>query len=171
MSTESMDLERAGDAWSIRFDEQYATDPADLWSALTTPERLARWMTEYRGDLRLGGTWEALSDGEVWGTGRITECDPPHGFTTTWIAEGEGPTTLRVRLEPVEGGTRLILEHEGVVSPDYGAGWAAYLGMLADHLRDPQRDGLGEAGFQPRFQALKPEYAPRFEALPLASIR
>ena len=36
-------------------EDRYDTDIDDLWSALTDPRRLARWVAEVDGDLRLGG--------------------------------------------------------------------------------------------------------------------
>ena len=51
----------------LEFDELYDTDIDDLWNAITTPERLSRWMAPYRGEFRLGGRWEAIgSDGGVY---------------------------------------------------------------------------------------------------------
>ena len=39
----------------VRMEDRFDTDIDDLWSALTDPRRLARWMGEVEGDLRLGG--------------------------------------------------------------------------------------------------------------------
>ena len=39
----------------VRIEDRYDTDIDDLWSALTDPDRLARWYGEVEGDLRLGG--------------------------------------------------------------------------------------------------------------------
>ena len=39
----------------VRMEDRFGTDIDDLWSALTDPRRLARWMGEVEGDLRLGG--------------------------------------------------------------------------------------------------------------------
>ena len=86
------------------------------------------------------------------------EKTPPRAFTTTWTADGEQPTTLTVRLEPVDGGTRLRLEHDGVADRQYVAGWAAYLRMLTDHVVDASRTDLGEAGFSARCAALRPRF-------------
>ena len=38
---------------------RYDTDIDDLWSALTDPQRLARWIAEVEGDLHLGGVFRA----------------------------------------------------------------------------------------------------------------
>ena len=39
----------------VRVEDRFDTDIDDLWSALTDPRRLARWMGEVEGELRLGG--------------------------------------------------------------------------------------------------------------------
>jgi uncharacterized protein YndB with AHSA1/START domain len=39
----------------IRMEDRYDTGVADLWSALTQPDRLARWLGEFEGDLHVGG--------------------------------------------------------------------------------------------------------------------
>ena len=68
-------ITRDGDRYHLEYSEVYATDIDDLWSAVTTTERLSRWMATYRGDLREGGAWEVLgSDGEVWCRGVVTSC-------------------------------------------------------------------------------------------------
>ena len=62
----------------LEFDELYDTDIDDLWNAITTPERLSRWMAPYRGEFRLGGRWEAIgSDGGVWQR-RLVELAPAY---------------------------------------------------------------------------------------------
>ena len=42
-------------AWCGARGDVYDTDLADLWSAITEPDRLARWVATVEGDLRLGG--------------------------------------------------------------------------------------------------------------------
>ena len=43
----------------VRMEGRYDTDIDDLWSALTDAQRLARWIAEVEGDLRLGGDFRA----------------------------------------------------------------------------------------------------------------
>ena len=167
MTDDDLRIERSGDRWRVAVDRVVATDLADLWSACTTAERLGRWMAPYRGDLRLGGRWEALTEDEVWGSGTVTECDAPNGFATTWEVAGEPPSTVVVRLEEVEAGTRLLLVHDGVLDPTYPPGWATYAGMLADHVADPVRSDLGPRGFAERFPVARAGFAPRLERLGL----
>jgi uncharacterized protein YndB with AHSA1/START domain len=51
---------RAADGTGIvRLEDRFQTDREDLWSALTDPRRLARWLGEVEGDLRQGGEFRA----------------------------------------------------------------------------------------------------------------
>jgi uncharacterized protein YndB with AHSA1/START domain len=149
----------------LEFHEVYDTDPDDLWQAVTSPDRLARWMAAYRGDFRLGGHWQALdTDGAVYCDGEVTACDRPHGFTTTWTVVGEPPSLLTVVLEPDGERTRLHLRHEHVTQPGYGPGWHAYLEALAGHLAQPEAPRDRDAWAR-RLGELAPAYAERFAAV------
>src|SRR6266581_7341804 len=62
----------------VRVEDRFDTDIDDLWSALTDPARLARWLGEFEGDLRLGGEFRARFFASGWeGTGRVDVCEPP----------------------------------------------------------------------------------------------
>ena len=70
---------------AVRVEDVYDTDIHDLWSALTEPDRLARWMAEVAGDLRLGSTVQAVFTstwqvpaGSTCATRRIDCCSPPN---------------------------------------------------------------------------------------------
>src|ERR1700728_2084902 len=67
----------------VRMEDRYDTGIDDLWSAFTDPGRLARWLGEFEGDLRLGGEFSArFADG--WeGTGRVDVCEPPRHLLVT----------------------------------------------------------------------------------------
>jgi uncharacterized protein YndB with AHSA1/START domain len=56
---------------AVRMEDRYDTDIDDLWSALTDSRRLARWIAEVEGDLRLGGEFSTRAlpaAGTAWGT-------------------------------------------------------------------------------------------------------
>src|SRR5262245_56109961 len=88
-------------------EDRFDTDIDDLWSALTDPGRLARWMGEVEGDLRVGGEFRARFFASGWeGTGRVDACEPPqrllltmdpgqpdeHVIEATLAADGDGTT-------------------------------------------------------------------------------
>src|ERR1700678_1004929 len=63
----------------VTVQDRYDTDIDDLWAAITDPARLARWLGEVEGDLRLGGEFRAhFSLASGWeGIGRVEACEPP----------------------------------------------------------------------------------------------
>jgi uncharacterized protein YndB with AHSA1/START domain len=134
----------AGAAQVITLSRTYPADPADVWDALTDPERIGRWFLPVSGDLRLGGTYQLEGNAG----GEIRTCEPPRLLEVTWIfGEPAGPedaSIVAVRLEPTpDGGTRLELEHTAVTPPEMwdqfgpgavGVGWdLSFLGLAA-HL-------------------------------------
>src|SRR5436190_23285212 len=58
----------------------YDTDAADLWDALTSKDRIARWFLPVSGELKLGGRYQF--EGNAGGT--ITECQPRERIGATW---------------------------------------------------------------------------------------
>ena len=124
----------------------FDTDPDDLWEAVTTSERLARWFAPVSGDLKLGGRYQIK--GNAGGT--ITECVPPERLALTWEIFG-AVSWVTVRVEPVAEGARLTVEHVAHVDAHWekfgagagGVGWelgflglARFLSAPADAVRD-----------------------------------
>ncbi len=162
MNIQGVLIARHGGGYHLAYSEAYATGIDDLWSAVTQPERLRRWMAEYVGEFALGGQWQALTgSGEVWCFGTVTECDPPRRLVTTWTHHGEPETIVEVILESVDGGTLLRLSHGDVPTTEYGPGWHAYLLALTDSLTNPSADRDDEK-WQSRYAELEPSYQQRF---------
>lgn len=159
-------ITRRGDAYVLVYDEVYATSRADLWDAVTSPDRLARWMAPYSGDLHLGGTWEVSgSDGVPWCRGTVTDCEPGRTFTTTWHATDEDPTELVVTVQDTDGGARLTLVHTGIRSIFYGAGWQTYLELLERGVAAPSDQLVDDVQWERRFGQLRPLYDELFAAV------
>ena len=62
---------------AVRVENVYDTDLADLWSAITEPDRLARWVATVEGDLRLGGMIEARFTSTLGRAGPHRRVRPP----------------------------------------------------------------------------------------------
>ncbi|MEZ5179873.1 MAG: SRPBCC family protein [Acidimicrobiales bacterium] len=116
----------------------YATDAADLWEAVTAPERLPRWFLPVSGDLQVGGRYQL--EGNAGGV--IERCDEPRSFAVTWEMQ-DRVSWLTITLSPVEGGTTLELVHEAPVDPGFweqfgpgavGVGWDLALLGLGLHV-------------------------------------
>jgi uncharacterized protein YndB with AHSA1/START domain len=121
----------------------YDTSVADLWDAMTNPERIPRWFAPISGELKLGGRYAI--EGNASGT--ITRCTPPKELALTW--EHAGTTSwVEVRLEaaPRGAGTILRLEHiyhpweefENTYGPGAGGvGWELSFVGLDLYLSSP----------------------------------
>lgn len=134
-------LDREGSpAKAIVASRLYPTDPADLWQALTTPERLARWFGQVTGDLRAGGRYQIKDNA----SGSITECIEARRIALTWEF-GDAVSWVEATLVPETGGTRLELRHISHIDAYWteygpgagGVGWDLGLLGLARHLAEP----------------------------------
>ena len=153
-------LRTAGGTGIVRLEDRFATDMDDLWSALTEPRRLARWIAEVDGDLRPGGEFHRVSaDGES--TGRVDVCEPPRRLLVTMRDSDPRPgqpeqTEIEATLTADGDGTILVVEERGLplpLLPAYGAGVQIQMENLADHIAGRER-GDDEA----RWGELLPAY-------------
>jgi uncharacterized protein YndB with AHSA1/START domain len=136
-------LRSADGAGIVRMEDRYDTDIDDLWSALTDPGRLARWIAEVEGDLRLGGGFRARFTSGWVGTGRVEACEPPRRLRVlTRDADEPSEEVLEATLTPDGDQTFLVIEARGV-SLEYlaahGAGWQVHVEDLAAHLAGRER--------------------------------
>jgi uncharacterized protein YndB with AHSA1/START domain len=127
----------------VRMEDVYETGADDLWSALTDPERLARWVARVEGDLRLGGEFRASFTSSWEGPGRVEVCDPPRRLLLTMEPGAADSTVIEAVLTPEgEDRTRLVIEERGLPVPEFvnhGAGWQAHVEDLTAYLagREP----------------------------------
>jgi len=122
----------------------FDTTVDDLWDAITTPQRLARWFLPVEGDLKLGGRYQLK--GNAGGT--ITRCDPPEALDLTWEFAG-GTSWVNLRLTAAGEKARLTLEHiahkDGIGEEHLkkygpgatGVGWDLALHGLKQYLGNP----------------------------------
>lgn len=126
----------------------YDTDAADLWDAVTDPERIRRWFAPVSGEFKLGGRFHI--EGNASGT--ITDCEPGKSFAGTWEFGGY---TSWIEVAVVPEGDKAWLEiHHIAPHPNphwtqYGAGasgvgWELGLLGLAEHLKRPADDVRAE---------------------------
>lgn len=137
----------AGEAYTVELRRRYDARIGDVWDAITSPERLRRWLKPVTGDLRAGGKFE-LDSGEH---GEILRCEPPRLLKVSWLYGPDadawpGTSEVEVRLAPGPAGdTEFELIHAAVVGepsfPTYGpgaggVGWDLALIALARLLAD-----------------------------------
>jgi uncharacterized protein YndB with AHSA1/START domain len=143
----------------VRMEDRFDTDIEDLWSALTDPGRLARWLGEFEGDLRLGGQFRARFFASGWeGTGRVDVCEPPrHLLVMTKHLRQTDELVVEATLTADGGHTILILEERGMpvnLLAEYGAGDQVHIEDLAAYIA-----GRGRCDAEARWEELQPSYA------------
>lgn len=142
---EVRDVTRDGQsAKAVVASRTYDTDAADLWDAVTDPQRLRRWFAPVTGELVLGGRFHV--EGNASGT--ITACEPGRSFSGTW--EFGGFTSwIEIVIAPEGERARLQIHHIALhPNPHWtqfgagavGVGWELGLLGLAEHLKRPADD-------------------------------
>lgn len=124
----------------VVLERSYDAPRAEVWAAVTSGDRLSRWLGPVSGDLRLGGRYQVEGNAG----GEVLRCEEPALLEVTWEFGGAVSWVL-VTLAEDDGGTRLRLEH--AAEPDdtwgrfgpgaVGLGWELGLGGLAMNLADP----------------------------------
>jgi uncharacterized protein YndB with AHSA1/START domain len=151
----------------VRIEDRYDTTIDDLWSALTDPDRLARWYGQVEGDLRPGGAFRVyLEADDVESTGRIEACEPPQRLLVTTretdesYRKGQGVPPFDAAIDATltaDGDqTILVVEVKGIplhVIAAYGAGWQIHAENLAAYLAGRER-----ADTETRWHELVPAY-------------
>ena len=114
----------------VTLEREFRTDPADLWQAITDPERAARWLSSLTivgDDVTLG------FDGGSSRSGKILECDAPHRLRIVLQPDTPDRSYLVVTLEATNAGTKLSMQQDGL-SPIwaalYAAGWQHHAEQL-----------------------------------------
>lgn len=141
----------------VRLEDRFDTDVEDLWSALTDPGRLARWLGEINGDLHQGGEFRARFFASGWeGTCRVEVCDPPRRLMLLTQSEGEPDGVFEIILTADGAQTVLVIEDRGVPLDHiaaYGAGDQIHIEDLAAYLA-----GWDRCDSRMRWQQLQPSY-------------
>ena len=127
----------------VRLADRFDTDVDDLWSALTEPDRLARWLGEVEGDLRLGGDFRARYFASGWeGTGHVDVCEPPRRLLISTKSTDEPDGVIELTLTADGDQTVLVIEDRGVPVDQiaaYGAGDQIHVEDLAAYLAGGER--------------------------------
>lgn len=107
----------------VTLEREFHSDPADLWQAITNPERAGRWLASLTiddDDVTLG------FDGGSSRSGKILECDAPHRLRVVLQPDTADQSFLVVTLDATNAGTTLVMQQDGL-SPIwaalYAAGW------------------------------------------------
>ena len=147
----------------VRMEDRYDTSIDDLWSALTDPQRLVRWVAKVSGDLRPGGVLRASFTSGWEGPGRLDECEPPRRLLLTLDPGREDETVIEAELFAEGDQTRLVVEERGLPLGElaaHGAGWQAHVEDLAAYL-----EGRERVDWRQRWIEITPSYRIRADGL------
>jgi uncharacterized protein YndB with AHSA1/START domain len=141
----------------VRMEDRFDTHVDDLWSALTDPRRLARWLGEVEGDLRLGGEFRAHFFASGWeGMGRVEACEPPQRLLVMTKQANKPEQVIEASLTADGDETILVWEERGMpvdLLAAYGAGVQVHVEDLAAYLA-----GRDRCDADARFEELFPAY-------------
>ena len=158
-------LRSADGAGVVRIEDRYDTDIDDLWSAITDPDRLARWFGDVDGELSQGGEFRVHSPTrERHRSGRGGE--PPQRLLVTTretdesYRRGQGvppfDAVWEITLTADGDQTILVIEVKGMPLDKiafYGAGWQIHAENLAAYLAGREPDEV-----EARWEELVPPY-------------
>src|SRR6516164_9150485 len=141
----------------VRMEDRVGTDTGDLWSALTDPRRLAHWIGEVEGDLRLGGEYRFrfFASGSE-GAGRVDACEPSWRLLLAMALGQPDEDVIEITLTADGGQTILTWEERGMpldLLAAYGAGVQIHVEDLAAYLTGRERVDAAA-----RWNELEPAY-------------
>ena len=83
----------SGETVAVTLHRRYPADQADVWQAITDPDRVRRWFLPLAGDLREGGSFQL--EGNAGGD--IVKCEPPRHLMVTFGGESSIVDVLALR--------------------------------------------------------------------------
>ena len=145
----------------LEFRRSWPDPIEDVWSALTEPDRMARWLGTYEGDRGAGGRGTFTMTQEEQAVGEpmtVLECEPPRRLVVEWLSE----MSWRVELDlSVEGGETVLRFTQALAAGtdvgDIATGWHWYLDKLDAELTG----GSHPAEWDAFLAEVGPSYAPR----------
>uniref|UniRef100_A0AAU3H127 SRPBCC family protein n=1 Tax=Streptomyces sp. NBC_01401 TaxID=2903854 RepID=A0AAU3H127_9ACTN len=129
------------EAGTVLLRRTFDADAAEVWDAVTSPERIARWFLPVTGEFRVGGTYQLEGNAG----GEILECVRQERLRVSWVfGPDPGFSQVEVHLTPQDAGRTVFeLEHVSVVPEEFrsqygpgavGIGWDLALLGLGWHL-------------------------------------
>jgi uncharacterized protein YndB with AHSA1/START domain len=123
---------------TVVIERTFRAPVADVWAAVTEPERLVRWIGTWSGDPESGTVeFRMTAEGEdaAAETCTVHECDPPRRLVLSWASQGPSSGLWEVELDlaEVDGVTTLTFAQripDLATGRDVGPGWEYYLDRL-----------------------------------------
>lgn len=123
---------------TVSLDFQYTASLEKVWSALTDPTKLAKWVMENDFKPEVGHRFQFRAQ-PVGGWDGIINCevltvDAPNQLSYTWISAGQENTVTWTLQDLGEGKVNLHLEQTGITNPQASEGakygWTRMCGEL-----------------------------------------
>ena len=159
-------LRSADGAGVVRIEDRYDTDIDDLWSAITDPDRLARWFGAVDGELSQRGEFRVQIADAGDRTGQVEACEPPQRLVVTTretdesYRRGQGvppfDAVWEITLTADGDRTILVIEVRGMPLDKiafYGVGWQIHAENLAAYFA-----GREPGDIEARWAELVPPY-------------
>ncbi len=123
-----------GPGGDVVFERSFRAPAAEIWAAVTRPDRLERWIGTWQGQPRTGRVTFTMTaeDGAEPEEVRIERCEEP-SLLTVMFSVADASWRVSLRLAESDGTTTLGLVHHlgpGDDLPSYGPGWEYYLDRL-----------------------------------------
>lgn len=117
-----------------------------VWNAISVAREISAWFIQADFEARVGYRYTFRHEETVI-TGEVLTANPVHELVYTWIISGtEAVTTVSWKLEEMDGGTLLTLEHSGIsrypgdtaviMFENFGGGWTTCIRDLEKYLLD-----------------------------------
>ena len=119
----------------VAYERRFHAPLADVWAAVTEPDRLARWVGTWEGDPTDGWVGFRMTAESPDATAErmfVDECDPPRRLAVH-SSTPYGDWYLAMDLEEAEGVTTLTFSQrmsDPAQAADVGPGWDYYLDRL-----------------------------------------
>ena len=137
-------------AQTVTLQRQYRASVAELWNALTTPDRIARWYGTIIGPVprAVGDEFRVDIGGGMIRRAVLERCEAPNALVYTWWSGDDDPGLVQLQLESLgDDETSLRVQHDRLRPHrmiGYGGGWEHNLVALADAVgatREPEVSG------------------------------
>jgi uncharacterized protein YndB with AHSA1/START domain len=124
--------------------DRFAANPHTVWMALTDKSKLAQWLGDFTGALKVGGTHHShFHASGAEGDSRVDACEAPTHFRVTRLDEsGKDGSVIDVTLKADGDGTIVALKQAGLPLKwiaAFGAGMQVHFEDLALHLAGEER--------------------------------
>ena len=124
----------SGETVAVTLERRYPADQADVWQAITDPDRVRRWFLPLTGELREGGNFQLEGNA----AGDIMTCEPPRRLIVTFGGES---SIVDVLLSSDGQQTLLTLTHS--VPLELAGSGAAAMRAAALETREPSTRPVG----------------------------